>query len=81
MPKYKSRATRLQEAISKIEDGKSEIDCLLEEIEEWRDNMQGTNLENTSKYQEVSDCADELEYLTDNLNEIISTDINFPRMY
>ncbi len=45
--------------IQRVDD--AEIEALKEEICSWRDNMEGTNLENTSKYQEVSECADMLE--------------------
>jgi hypothetical protein len=38
-----------------------EIEALKDEMCSWRDNMEGTNLENTSKYEEVSECADALE--------------------
>lgn len=38
-----------------------ELNALKEEMEEWRDNMDGTGLESTEKYQEVEQCADELE--------------------
>ncbi|MCJ7816693.1 MAG: hypothetical protein MUP55_02440, partial [Candidatus Aenigmarchaeota archaeon] len=38
-----------------------EIESLAEEMGSWRDNMQGTNLEMTSKYEAVSDAADTLE--------------------
>jgi hypothetical protein len=39
----------------------SEVESLAEEMTSWRDNMQGTNLENTSKFEEVNECADTLE--------------------
>jgi len=46
-----------------LEDAKSEVSALAEEIGEWRDNMDGTGLENTMKYEEVSEAADSLEDL------------------
>lgn len=39
----------------------SEIDDLAQELGDWRDNMQGTGLENTAKFEEVSDTAGTLE--------------------
>jgi len=39
---------------------KSELECLLEEITTWRDNME-EKLSNTPKYEEVSSACDELE--------------------
>lgn len=40
---------------------KIDTESLAEEIRSWEENMSGTGLENTSKYEEVSSCADELE--------------------
>lgn len=83
MAKYKSRATRLGEALSMIEQGLSEIECLADEMESWQSNMEGTNLENTEKYQLVEECAtalreayDEIESAKSNLDSV-----DFPGMY
>ncbi len=38
-----------------------ELNALKEEMEEWRDNMDGTGLESTDKYQEVEECVDDLD--------------------
>lgn len=38
----------------------SELESLQEEMETWRDNLSGTALENTEKFQTVSECADTL---------------------
>ena len=37
-----------------------DVESLRDEIENWQSGMEGTNLENTNKYSEVSDAADEL---------------------
>lgn len=39
----------------------SDFENLKSEMEEWESNMEGTNLENTSKYQEISDCYNSLD--------------------
>lgn len=39
----------------------SDLDNLKEEMESWRDNMAGTNLESTEKYDAVSEAADNLD--------------------
>ena len=44
-----------------------EIRNLAEEMGSWRDNMSGTNLESTDKYQRVEECADALETQADEL--------------
>lgn len=38
----------------------SEIESLRDEMQSWVDNMSGTALENTSRYQMASDAADQL---------------------
>lgn len=40
-----------------------EFEALKEEMESWRDNMSGTNLESTQKFQDVSDCCDALDQI------------------
>lgn len=44
-----------------IEEAKGIIEELKEEISSWRDNMDGSGLENTPKFEEVSEAADALE--------------------
>lgn len=39
----------------------SELENLISEISSWRDNMQGTNLENSQKYSDLEDCISTLE--------------------
>jgi uncharacterized protein (UPF0147 family) len=46
-----------------FEDAISELQSLRDEMVEWRDNMEGTSLENTEKYEDVSEVADSLESL------------------
>jgi len=50
---------------------KSDLQSLSEEITEWRDNIEGTPLENTSKYETVSECADILEDQSSSLEETV----------
>lgn len=57
----------LQEA---IEAAKTDLEILADDMGNWRDNMDGTGLENTSKYEDVSDCADSLEQGIDTLGDI-----------
>ncbi|RJR27727.1 hypothetical protein C4561_01345 [candidate division WWE3 bacterium] len=47
-----------------------EIESLSEEMSSWRDNMNGTNLESTSKYETVSECADTLENVVSELSSL-----------
>jgi len=56
-----SEEKKVLEARIAIEDvDTSELESLKEEMENWRDNMSGTSLENTGKYSEVEEAADSL---------------------
>ena len=63
----KTKAQRLQSAIDKIDEGLSELTTIADEVEEARDNMQGTNLENTERYQLYDEAADTLRQAADNI--------------
>ena len=63
----KSKATRLQEALDKIDEGLAELTNIAEEVTEARDNMQGTNLENTERYQRYDEAADTLQQAADDI--------------
>lgn len=52
----KETATILQA----IDDSFSEIDMLRDEMEEWQGKMEGTNLESTNKYEQVTEAVDAL---------------------
>lgn len=43
------------------DEARGDLESLQEEIGSWRDNMEGTGLENTSKYESVSECAGQLD--------------------
>lgn len=51
-----------------------ELEALAEEIGSWRDNMSGTSLENTGKFEQVSDAASTLEDIDTEAPEITSLD-------
>jgi len=55
---------------SAFEAGKSDIEGLAEEMSSWRDNMSGTSLENTEKYQTVEEAANTLENAQNSLDQI-----------
>lgn len=83
-----SRSARLASVLddlgSALEDAKSEVESLKDEIEEWKSGMEGTNLENTEKYQTLSDCYDALEEMLSRLEDIEipdEGDVEFPGMY
>jgi hypothetical protein len=52
------------------DESKGEIENLSEEMGNWRDNMQGTNLESTDKYSRVDEAASTLEDASSNLDGV-----------
>jgi len=54
-----------------LESARDEIQSLSEEMCSWRDNMEGTPLENTTKYETVSECADILETQANELDSVV----------
>lgn len=68
-PAYKTtaRVVKLSDALS---EGKGEVDTLLEEIGEWKDNMESNSMEQLPKYDEVSECYDALESIQQTLEQI-----------
>ena len=55
---------------SLLEDARLDIQSLEEEMSTWCDNLEGTPLENTSKYDAVRDCADTLGDLASRMEDI-----------
>jgi len=51
-----------------LSSGHSELEELKNEMEEWRDNLSGNNMEHLPKYDEVSEVVDTLENAVDNLD-------------
>ncbi len=80
--KHSSRADRLSEAKSMIEDARAIVDELKGEIEEWRDNLP-ENLQGSDKYSSLDECASNLESVDSSLDEAESScdSIEFPGMF
>ena len=81
--KHKSRSDRLEDVITNCIDAKDEVDSLYEEIESWIDNMNGTNLENTEKFQQLEECIEhlyEIKELLEQLEKYQAT-VEFPSMF
>lgn len=51
-------------------ESQGEIDALAEEMGNWRDGMQGTNLESTDKYSRVDEAASTLEDVSSTLDGV-----------
>lgn len=73
-PPQESRATRLANAISQIQNGLGEVESLAEELTSWKDNMAdaGTGLENTDKYSRLEEAVGTLESAKDSIESAVS---------
>lgn len=88
---YQSRAKRFQEIVNSLqqiegikEDVVSEIQGLKEEMENWRDGLQGTNLEYSEKFNQLEECISVLENNESEIENIEVPDLEepeFPGMY
>lgn len=74
-----SRAADLAEAQEHVEAAAEIVGELKDSMEEWRDNTPDS-LQQTEKYNEVEECASNLESLEDELNGI-NFDVDFPGMF
>ncbi len=60
MPKL-SRVERFDEALSSFNIASEKIERIKDELENWKNGMEGTNLENTNKYMELEDVVKSLD--------------------
>lgn len=74
-----SRAADLAEAQEHVEAAAEIVGELKDSMEEWRDNTPDS-LQQTEKYNEVEECASNLESLEDELNGI-NFEVDFPGMF
>ena len=74
-----SRADRLSEVNSLVEDAKSIVEELKEEMENWLDTIP-ENLQGGDKYSQIEDCISNLEEISGQLEEIDTSSIDFPSM-
>jgi len=83
MRKSKSRVTRLNEAVDQVLEDKQDVEDIKYEIEQWKENLEGTNFEGTLKYEMLEECLDGLEEVFDQLDEVSYSDgdIVFPGMF
>jgi hypothetical protein len=80
--KYSSRADRLAEALSKVNDAVSEIESLKDECQQWYDNLP-ENFQNGDKGSVLQDAVSALEELQSNLESAASDgeSVEFPGMF
>lgn len=75
-----SRGDRFSDAEQSLEDCKSEVAQLKEELEEWQGNLP-ENLQGGTKNDELQEAIDALEELDGELQGISWPDVEFPGMF
>jgi uncharacterized protein YdeI (YjbR/CyaY-like superfamily) len=75
----RSRSVRLSEAQSLVDEAKSIVEELQEEMQSWYDGMP-ENLQGSDKGSQIEECADALGNMVSEL-EGLDFDIEFPGMY
>jgi len=76
----KSRADRLAEAESLVDDARSIVEELKDEMESWYDSIP-ENLQQGDKANEVESAKDALDNLQSELENIPFGDVEFPAMF
>lgn len=77
MSKEKSRAARFTEVQAKIDGAGIEVINLRDELESWLANIP-ENLQESFKAEQLQEAIDELDTVFDLIEEIVSTEIEFP---
>ena len=76
----KSRAERLSDAESLVDDAKSIVEELKDEMEAWHESIP-ENLQSGDKASEVEAAKDALENLQSELENVNFGDVDFPAMF
>jgi uncharacterized protein (DUF1697 family) len=75
-----SRADRLQAAMDLVEDAKSEVESLRDELQEWFDNLP-ESFQQGQKGEDLEEAISGLSDLYDNLENCDGSNVAFPVMY
>lgn len=67
----KVRRKRIDEVISKLQDLQSEINDILEEETDYRDNIP-ENMQQSERYENAENNCDNLQYASDSIDEAVS---------
>ena len=75
-----SRAAQLAEAEAMVEDAKSIVEGLKDEIQEWHDNLP-ENFQDGEKGQALESCVEELDQISSDLDSVDMSSVEFSGMY
>jgi predicted DNA-binding protein len=75
-----SRNARFQAAVEKVGMARSDIEELRDELQSWLDNLP-ENLQSGTKAEALQEAIDNLESVITSLEEVESTDVEFPGMF
>lgn len=69
----KRKKTAVQKSVSVLDllSSYSDIESLKDEMVEWKENMESNSMEALPKFEEVSECADSLETVYDDLERAV----------
>ena len=81
--------TVITDACDNIESAIEAVRELQEEIQDWQGNLEANSMEHLPKYDEVTECVDQLETFVDTLDAAREAmvdatsedDVDFPGMY
>jgi len=81
--KIKSRRKRLEEVVEQVNISLVELEALRDEMVNWYEGMDGTNLEHTMKFTQVEECADMLDNIVSTIEDARdeSMTVEFPGMF
>ena len=79
----KSRVDRFDEAMGNFSKAFNEIETIKDELENWKDGIEGTNLENTDKFSDLCDAVAGLTKGCDLIDKALDhlEDVEIPGAY
>lgn len=75
-----SRQKRFEKVLSQLEDPKTEIECLRDELQDWLEGMP-ENLQSSDKADRLQEAIDNLESIIGNFEDIEGIEVEFPGMF
>lgn len=67
----KKRHERFDEAFTMFNTSSRQIEIIKDELENWKEGIEGTNLENTNMYSELEDAVENLRNACESINKAL----------